>query len=194
MSKPELDSSWLEPSLPLGKEREWRTPLYAFMISAWVSFKPHRDQSASFSWLGFLKNDFWVFKRKLSADLDFNRSLKTWGIALLTFFSFYWPSSNPYAPGSWGQSPGTSRTSALWGRFFYPGVPPELLTRKSSVELGRQKLASAQKRAHGYPPFSGWLRGPPAGGLQGCRLKVCEQFHTCAITRLQDGEGDPQYK
>lgn len=103
MSKPGLDSSPLQPSRPLGREGEWKTVPHASLISAWITFEPCLDQSARFSWLGFKKNDFWVFKRKCSADLDINSSLKTWGIALLTFFFFSLAlpqSLRPWVPGA----------------------------------------------------------------------------------------------
>lgn len=68
-------------------ERGWKIIPHAFVINTRISFEPLLDQSATFSWFSFLKNNVWVFKRKCSADLDINSSLKTWGInALLTFF------------------------------------------------------------------------------------------------------------
>lgn len=53
-SKPGLDASLLEPSLPLGGEGESEIIPRAFLLSAWIPFEPCLDQSASFSWLGFL--------------------------------------------------------------------------------------------------------------------------------------------
>lgn len=134
MVKSWLGASLLEPSLPLwwagwgggGREGEWAIIPRAFLLSAWIPFEtPSRSKCEFFLVRLFLKNDFWVFKRKCSDNLDINSSCKTREIALLTV---PWPSSSPYPPGPRGQGLDTSGTSALWGGSSSPrspAAPPE---------------------------------------------------------------------